>query len=378
MAGTTISTPTTVALNLTLASQNPVNVTATGSIVVNGVSAISSQLTTPVTITNLGKIATTSSSGDGISLAAGGSVTNGSMTASITGGVFGILTGSSNPTTVTNDGTITATANVTSTGIESSGTGKITITNGSNTDTKAAITGSFDGIQTVGVTMVTNFGAIAGSNGGVVLGNGGNVTNGSASDTTASITGGVRIAGSSPAAVTNFGSIAGGVALASGTIVNGSASDKGATITAASTGNGIVLGGGGGTITNFGTIKSTIADIVLSSGTGAVTINNFGTIASSGAFPSIVFGGGADKLVDNAGSTISGPLGSFRSNDSIDLPDVPSTGVVLAYNSSTGVLDVNNNSGATLRSLIFQNETLGAGTFHIASDGSGGSLITHS
>ena len=74
-----------------------------------------------------------------------------------------------------------------------------------------------------------------------------------------------------------------------------------------------------------------------------------------------------------------GPLlESFAAGDIIDLKGISNTNLNLAYTSATGDLQITGSSGNPLATLAFQNSTLGAGTFHAASDGVGGTLITHS
>jgi uncharacterized repeat protein (TIGR03803 family) len=71
-------------------------------------------------------------------------------------------------------------------------------------------------------------------------------------------------------------------------------------------------------------------------------------------------------------------LESFTAGDTIDLKGIASAGLKLAYTSATGDLQIAGSAGNALATLAFQNSTLGAGTFHSASDGAGGTLITHS
>jgi hypothetical protein len=351
-----------------------------------------------VTLTNSGTIIGTSNDGvlassgmiansgtiaagkNSVELGSGGNIVNGSnsdQTASITGGSDGILIRGTTTSTVANFGKIAGAGS--SNGIEASG--QVTITNGSDMDTKASITGGSqgNGIVSGAGTTVNNFGSVAGSTSGITLGNGGSITNGSAGDTTASIFGnttGVGIAGSSSGTVTNFGGVTGGVSLGTGggTVTNGSATDKGATITASANGTAVAIGGSG-TVTNFGTIKSNNAGIVF---TGSGTVMNAGTITSGSGAPAIVFGKGTGTLQQAPGSTINGSIANFGSGDSIDLLGVPSTGAGINYSASTGGLTITAANGGPLAMLSFQNSSLGPGTFHTASDGRGGTLITHS
>jgi len=91
-------------------------------------------------------------------------------------------------------------------------------------------------------------------------------------------------------------------------------------------------------------------------------------------------------IIDNAaqfGENVGTPsyvgpvIQGFLAGDTIDLKGIASTGLVSSYTAASGDLQITG-GGKTLATLAFQNSTLGAGTFHLASDGSGGTLITHS
>jgi hypothetical protein len=75
-------------------------------------------------------------------------------------------------------------------------------------------------------------------------------------------------------------------------------------------------------------------------------------------------------------SSYAGPLlESFGPGDTIDLKDLSSTGLALSFSAATGDLQLTNSSShATLK---FQTSSLGSGTFYAASDGAGGTLLTH-
>jgi hypothetical protein len=75
-------------------------------------------------------------------------------------------------------------------------------------------------------------------------------------------------------------------------------------------------------------------------------------------------------------SSYAGPqLQGFAKGDTIDLRQFSPAGAIGIYNSSSGLLQISN-SGHQLASLEFSASTLGAGTFHFASDGGGGTLVT--
>ena len=79
------------------------------------------------------------------------------------------------------------------------------------------------------------------------------------------------------------------------------------------------------------------------------------------------------------GTTYAGPLlEGFAAGDVIDLRGIANSGLGLSYVTASGDLKITGSGGGTLATLQFQNTTLGTGAFHVASDGSGGTLITHS
>jgi hypothetical protein len=74
-----------------------------------------------------------------------------------------------------------------------------------------------------------------------------------------------------------------------------------------------------------------------------------------------------------------GPLlEDFGVGDSIDLKGIGSKGLDTYYNAASGVLQVTTSNGGIVASLQFQNSSLGLGDFHLASDNTGGSLLTRS
>ena len=82
----------------------------------------------------------------------------------------------------------------------------------------------------------------------------------------------------------------------------------------------------------------------------------------------------------HAGTTsYAGPLlENFKAGDIIDLKGIVSTGLQLSYTVTTGDLQITPSSTGVIDTLQFQNSTLGSGAFHIATDGAGGTLLTHS
>jgi hypothetical protein len=80
----------------------------------------------------------------------------------------------------------------------------------------------------------------------------------------------------------------------------------------------------------------------------------------------------------NVGGTLyTGPLiESFATLDTIDLKNLAFGGAAIdSYTPATGLLQLH--SGATKATLLFQNTSLGAGSFHLGPDSGTGTLITH-
>jgi hypothetical protein len=108
--------------------------------------------------------------------------------------------------------------------------------------------------------------------------------------------------------------------------------------------------------------------------------------AAIGTNTKMSFLGSDDRLVIDhfesfgtnvGGISYAGPqLQDFTSGDVIDLLPFSAAGVALSYDPVTGVLQISN-SASHLASLSFQNASLGSGSFHGASDGGAGMVITH-
>jgi hypothetical protein len=234
-------------------------------------------------------------------------------------------------TTIENQGMVTAAAN----GVYLAAGGLVT--NGSAVDVTAVISGDI-GVAVKGASgVVINYGTISGystkehinlNKVGVYLGSGGMVTNGSATDTSALIAGVSATGGATT--IVNFGTIAvpqvQAVGLSRGTVVNGSATDTTALI------GGIRVLAGRATITNFGSITGQVgmsSDLIFYGGivtngsrldhtaliSGvldrkfAATITNFGTIDGGSATGVTLYGG----LVTNgsASDTVATILGGL-------------------------------------------------------------------
>jgi hypothetical protein len=214
------------------ATQNPLIVTATGYVANTG-NAIYGEANAAWTIENLGTISGNGNAGTGISLAAGGTVTNGQSgaTGALISGYYNGIVVSGAPGTVVNYGSVLAgQAN----GVYLAAGGSVTNHRG------ASIDGYYNGIVfgAGGPGAVVNDGKILGGTGtGVYLAAGGTVTN----------HGVIR----ATAGYYNFG-----VALAGpGTVVNGASNNHGALI--AGYYGGIVFTAPHGTLVNYGRIDGT-------------------------------------------------------------------------------------------------------------------------
>jgi hypothetical protein len=328
VAGTTISTSKTVEVEITLASENPVDVTSTGSVITTGLYAIVDTVTGVDAITNSGKLqgqigvgvygagspvvnygSIAGTAGDGVAFLDNGTLTNGSTTdktAAISASSAAVgIEGSTGPDTVTNYGRLTGGA-----GIFDTGTAPLTV---SNAGTISGTNG--EGILADGTLALSNAGAITG---GVEF-NGGTVTNGSATDTTASITSAgpaVFIVGAKPTTVTNFGRIAGsgtvsGDGISSNgpapiTIVNGSATDKTASVSGGFDG---IATAGLTEVTNFGSITGSHTGVTLGNG-GSITNGSNADTTASIAGGVRIDGGPANSLTNFGTITNGADVGS--------------------------------------------------------------------
>ncbi len=221
MTGTTISSYTTTNLVLTQASQNPVTITAAGTINTAAANAIYGSYGNAWAIANYG---------------------------TVRGGDVGVFLGSGG-----------------------------TVTNGSGGATAAFIYGAFDGVSIHnGAGTISHDGTISGGQYfGVYIVSSGTVTNGSSNVTTALISGGSEgvLIGGAGATVSNDGTIRGGYStgvrlIGGGSVINGSGSDTIALISSGTLGEGVLIEVGTGTVTNDGTISGTntgVRDLVKAS-----------------------------------------------------------------------------------------------------------------
>ena len=222
-----------------------------------------------------------------------------------------------------------------------------------------------------GAYTVTNLGTIAatGTNfpGAVYLKLGGSLTNGSASDTTAAVTGfgtgvGVLIVGA-PGALTNFGTIGGGTAgrgvelYDGGTVTNGSAGDTLAAIRGYGIATAVyVTGTAGGpapAVMNYGTIGGTASKNGVSFGTSAATgtlVN--GSTADTAAL--IISGSGTS----GAGVSVNGPNGATIQNDATIGGPAGRSGIYLGPDA--GAVGITNGSPSDTTALITGGDTDGS------------------
>jgi hypothetical protein len=271
---------------------------------------------------------------------------------------------------------------------------------------------------------------------GAELDQGGDVTNNSGG-TISGTSYGLFVTGNS-ATVTNFGTISGGIYAVD--LAHGSATNR-VVDGAGSTFSGLVSGGGGtleltsgagsitglnsgsfdnfqnlsidsggdwhlngssnsvATVTNNGILNVTgsldVSSAIDPDSTGQFLIDNgaLEVAAALGDQTQMSFNGsvGSSDLltIDNASTfgarvgtaSYTGPeLENFGASDMIDFHNfnvMNPLNLLSSYDSSSGLLQISNSSTGQAATLDFQNKTLGAGSFQVASDNAGGILVTH-
>jgi hypothetical protein len=258
---------------------------AAGGYITGGSGGVYAKYRAAATVTNSGSIGATAAGSAGIFLADGGAVTN-NTAASITGASFGVfITGALG--TATNSGTISATKYD---AVALGNGGSVTNT------TLGSIVGGSNGVYVQRGGAVTNQGTISALGAGAAFALGGSLINSAGG----SITGGSFGIFSTGAAstITNDGVVAGAHAIgieAGGQLTN----DVGATVSG--TIAGVFAQGGPATISNAGSVSATAA------GSAALDIEAGGSITNNaaGAITGASFGvfvTGGSGTVTNAGS----------------------------------------------------------------------------
>ncbi|HEV8680650.1 MAG TPA: calcium-binding protein [Stellaceae bacterium] len=270
MAGIILNDPATQA-----------TITITGTVSASDADVVYGAALFPWDITNLGTIENTGTTGAGIELMQGGSVTNSNTSSRIAGNNYGVVIRGA-PGTVSNSGTIVATGTThLDSAVRLSAGGRIS--NGGTGNTAALIAAGGHAVAIRGAAgTVSNFGTMSnsGTYSTVVLQAGGTVTNGASLSTAATIEG-PRTAvyfGNNPGTVINFGHISGRFAIklaAGGVVNNGAPGSTAATVTGTS-GNAINIAGGLGTVSNFATVS-------VSGTSAAVSIIDGGRVTNGSA-----------------------------------------------------------------------------------------------
>jgi hypothetical protein len=332
-------------------------------------------------IANFGTISATGTASAAAELVNGGTLTNGSATATgwlVTGGNDGVLM-KNNSGTVENYGTITGTA---SNGIE------IDNNNGYNDIIQNGSSGTIAGkvgILVGNTATITNAGTITGTGGTAIQFGGGN-------DTlildSGSVLNGI-VNGGGGTNTLELGSGTGTLGLIGSEFVNftGLGVDAGASWTLSGS-NTISLSLNDGDINLSASATLSIIGSINADSSGVFNLGLNSTLsvaADLGSQDRMNFLASATLDVDNASmfgtqaaGSYSGPeIEGFTLSDMIDLKNVNAAGTTLDYTAGTGLLDIMSGT-TTLATLSFQNSTLGSGHFHLADDGSGHALITHS
>jgi len=304
---------------------------------------------------------------------------------------------------------------------------------GGVTNAAGGVISGSNGVYLRGVAgAVVNAGSINAATGdGVALGAGGSVSNNAGGDISGHAVG-VAVYGAS-GTVTNAGTISGSgyavkfsnggtdrlVVDPGGTFVGGAAGGSGSnTLELAAGGAGTIGGIGSFLFSNFGTVavdsgaswsmigansvasaqvdgslvvngSLAVTAVIDAASSGTILLDSSATIdvaAALGTNVQISFSAASGLIIGAAGSfgvnvgtaSYAGPLlDNFGTGASVDILDIGATGAALSFNSATGVLQITNGAGQDA-SLDFQTSSLGSGSFHAASDGGSGTLLTHS
>ena len=300
------------------------------------------------TVSNLSTI--TGKNQSGIELFDGGVVTNGTagskVSAEIYGGQLGIkVLGAGG--TISNFGTVT-TPGVDSVYLGAGGS----VTNGSKTATKAAIYGKHSGINIQSSAgTIANFGSIGGGGAGILLNAGGSITNATSGTITGALQG---IHAYGPVSIDNSGLIAGnkyGVytfGFGSSTLTNSGT----ITNTGGSSGLAVELHGGTnllvvkpGAVFNGGVdaLSSSNNTLELARGASVGTLVGLGSVITN--FGSIVFDPSAHWFIAGSTDALSGTISGFALGDTIELSSL--TASYSSFDTASGVLTLNVSGGGT-------------------------------
>jgi hypothetical protein len=342
MSGTTISSQTTIGVDLTSASQSPLVITGSGGIAVSSGYAIYGNDAATWMIVNAGVVSSTDPNDSAIYLLGDTILTN-AATGTIEGGRAAMLLHGST-STVVNYGTVGSPSGYL--GIYVYGGGVVTNVGSGRIEANGqGVTFRFS------TGTVINSGLIDASHGfaGVRLADGGVVTNAA----TGTITGNSGIiVGDTAGAVTNAGFITGagyGVYLA----VGGTVTNTAGTIAGY---DGIVARGAALDMTNQGSIGGTYIGIYLAAGG---TVTDAGAISGNGA--AVDFDGSVGGVLNiDPGATFSGAVDGNASS-TLNLAAGGTTGTIYGLGSQyTGFGIVNVDAGASWQ--LTGNNDLGEGS----------------
>jgi hypothetical protein len=310
----------------------------------------------------------------GVFAIGGSDVVSNAANAAISSGGTGVYMGGGSGS-LTNGGTITSTG---STGVDAEGAGNI-VTNASG----GTISGGWAGVYLGGSGRVANLGSISGGSYAVDF-----AANSSANllqvGAGATFTGSVNGDGGAIELLSGGAGAIGGISNSGQFWGFQSLNvDGGANWALNGSGNSIANVTDNGALTVDGSLDVTTA--LNAASTGAFDLGAGGVLevaSATGAQTAMDFLGASQLVVDNSalfGTGIGGTsyLGSqlenFGTGDSIDLHNFSASGAALAYDPSSGLLQLSN-AGA-LATLDFQQSTLGSGSFHLAADASGSGLL---
>ncbi len=337
MTGTRITTTSSVGIKLTQSDQNPVVVTAQGTIVTDGNFAIYDATTTAGRISNNGLLDSKSASGTGVEMrAAGSTLVNYRM---ITAGGSGVYMLGARAV-VSNTGTING-QGTSGDGIALAAGGKTT--NGSSTVSTSAIAGGNDGILIeANGGSIANYGTISGrAADGIKIGSGnGTIVNDGAAARVSGALYGVLI--NARGNVGNQGTITGqsgaGIYIAgTATVDNGDSTHIAGLISGGS--YGVFAGGRSSIVSNFGSIDATT-----NSGIG-VDLSQGGTL-QNGVAGATIHGGLDGVLVHSYGAQISN-YGTISGGDGVGVrieSTTASTETVVNGSSASGKALISGNS----------------------------------